>query len=436
MPKRTTLTTQEYLRNALLPAATETYTVIPHGVIIDKTHEILTARGFVVERELYRCNEGASIAQGVYHLKFSEDPDMGLLFAWTNSYDKSVRFKCCIGGYVHVSLATMISASFGSWGRKHTGSADTEANDTILSQIENADDFFKSLVADKEAMMNVSVTEQQRAEFMGRLYFEHEALTAEQMGMIREQFNKPSFVYNGKPDSVWCMYNAIVYSLQKAHPRTWMDQQRAMHWLVCEHFKINMNVLGVIPENKDAVIEQITDPNQLNIIDEIQSIERVDPLTPEGAAVMANANANGDSITTVESMTLEQVKERFPDTSALGVVILETPEEPILPTTEDTFTLDENPRAIPEEKAKEKTEEEPWNLKKGMDEAAFILEAQAKTNASVEGEPIVIGETVKEPEAIEAIDDSSWPCLGCGEMQGGDAIFHDGQLCTKCNDKK
>lgn len=407
MPKRTTLTTQEYLRNALLPAATETYTVIPHGVIIDKTHEILTARGFVVERELYRCNEGASIAQGVYHLKFSEDPDMGLLFAWTNSYDKSVRFKCCIGGYVHVSLATMISASFGSWGRKHTGSADTEANDTILSQIENADDFFKSLVADKEAMMNVSVTEQQRAEFMGRLYFEHEALTAEQMGMIREQFNKPSFVYNGKPDSVWCMYNAIVYSLQKAHPRTWMDQQRAMHWLVCEHFKINMNVLGVIPENKDTVIEQITDPNQLSIIDEIQAIK-----------------------------TSEKVEAVTPETSPLGEASLETPEEPILPTTEDTFTLDENPRAIPEEKAKEKTEEEPWNLKKGMDEAAFILEAQAKTNASVEGEPIVIGETVKEPEAIEAIDDSSWPCLGCGEMQGGDAIFHDGQLCTKCNDKK
>ena len=407
MPKRTTLTTQEYLRNALLPAATETYTVIPHGVIIDKTHEILTARGFVVERELYRCNEGASIAQGVYHLKFSEDPDMGLLFAWTNSYDKSVRFKCCIGGYVHVSLATMISASFGSWGRKHTGSADTEANDTILSQIENADDFFKSLVADKEAMMNVSVTEQQRAEFMGRLYFEHEALTAEQMGMIREQFNKPSFVYNGKPDSVWCMYNAIVYSLQKAHPRTWMDQQRAMHWLVCEHFKINMNVLGVIPENKDTVIEQITDPNQLSIIDEIQAIK-----------------------------TSEKVEAVTPETSPLGEASLETPEEPILPTTEDTFTLDENPRAIPEEKAKEKASEEPWTLKQGMDEAAFILEAQAKTNASVEGEPIVIGETVKEPEAIEAIDDSSWPCLGCGEMQGGDAIFHDGQLCTKCNDKK
>lgn len=407
MPKRTTLTTQEYLRNALLPAATETYTVIPHGVIIDKTHEILTARGFVVERELYRCNEGATIAQGVYHLKYEQDPDMGLLFAWTNSYDKSVRFKCCIGGYVHVSLATMISSSFGSWGRKHTGSADTEANDTILSQIENADDFFKNLVADKEAMMQVSVTEQQRAEFMGRLYFEHEALTAEQMGMIREQFNKPSFVYNGKPDSVWCMYNAIVYSLQKAHPRTWMDQQRAMHWLVCEHFKISMNVLGGIPENKDTVSEQITDPNQLSIIDEIQAIE-----------------------------TSEKVETVTPETSTLGEVLETKPEEPILPTTEDTFSLDENPRAIPEEKAKEKTEEAPWTLKQGMDEAAFILEAQAKTNASIEGEPIVIGETVKEPEVIEAIDDSSWPCLGCGEIQGGDAIFHDGQLCTKCNDKK
>lgn len=424
MPKRTTLTTQEYLRNALLPAATETYTVIPHGVIIDKTHEILTARGFVVGKEIYRCNEGATIAQGVYHLKFSEDPDMGLLFAWTNSYDKSVRFKCCIGGYVHVSLATIISASFGSWGRKHTGSADTEANDTILSQIENADEFFKSLVADKEAMMNVSITEQQRAEFMGRLYFEHEALTAEQMGMIRDQFNKPSFTYNGKPDSVWCMYNAIVYSLQKAHPRTWMDQQRAMHWLVCEHFKINMNILGVIPENKDTVNEPITDPNQLSILDEIKEVEKGEPR-------IAFVNEASNSSTTVES-----TETPASQTSALGDELSSKVEEPILPTSEDTFTLDENPRAIPEEKAKEKTEEEPWTLKQGMQEASFILEAQAKTNASVEGEPIVIGKTVKTPEAVEAVDDSSWPCLGCGEIQGADAIFHDGQLCTKCNDKK
>lgn len=410
MPKRTTLTTQEYLRNALLPAATATYTVIPHGVIIDKTHEILTARGFVVEREIYRCNEGATIAQGVYHLKYEADPDMGLLFAWTNSYDKSVRFKCCIGGYVHVSLASIISSTFGSWGRKHTGSADTEANDTILSQIENADEFFKNIVADKNAMMAITITEQERAELMGRLYFEHESLTAEQMGMIRDQFNKPSFTYNGKPDSVWNMYNAIIYSLQKAHPRTWMDQQRAMHWFICEHFKINMKILGVIPENKDTVNEQIANPNQLNIIDEIAEVEKIKPVTPE------------------EAFT--------PETSTLGEVLETKPEEPILPTTEEQFSLDENLLESPEEKTEEKTTEEPWSLKQGMEEAAFIMEAQAKTNASVEGEPIVIGETVKEPEAIEAIDDSSWPCLGCGEIQGGDAIFHDGQLCTKCNDKK
>src|ERR1019366_4018691 len=99
MPKRATLTTQDYLINAALPVQTETYTVISHGDVIKKTKEVLAAKGFEIERELYRCNDGAQVAQGVYHLKYGDDPDMGMMFAWSNSYDKTMRFKCSIGGY-------------------------------------------------------------------------------------------------------------------------------------------------------------------------------------------------------------------------------------------------------------------------------------------------------------------------------------------------
>ncbi len=404
MPKRTTLTTQEYLRNALLPAATATYTVIPHGVIIDKTHEILAARGFVVEREIYRCNEGATVAQGVYHLKYGDavDPDMGILFAWTNSYDKSVRFKCCIGGYVHSSLASVISSSFGSWGRKHTGTADTEANDTILSQIENADEFFKAILADKEAMMKIKITPEQRAEAMGHLYFEHEALTGEQMGLIRDEFNEPSFKYNGEPDSVWCMYNAIIYSLQKAHPKTWMDQQRAMHWFICEHFNIQMSVFNKAEQNKDTAETPSSDPNQLDIITEINKVEKENGLISE---------------------TSEGIQEPVQD-------VEEKVEEPIFPITEETFSLDEKPTKIPEEN----TEEKSFVIQDENKEPSFILEAEEKTVVTETSNVIAV-----QPEnsiSTENIDDSSWPCLECGELQGPEAIFCEGQLCTKCNDKK
>ena len=59
MPKRATLTTQEYLITASLPEATETYTVIPHGAVIQKTKDLITKKGLIIEREFYRCNDGA-----------------------------------------------------------------------------------------------------------------------------------------------------------------------------------------------------------------------------------------------------------------------------------------------------------------------------------------------------------------------------------------
>ena len=88
--KRSTLTTQDYLTNAPLPEATDSYTVIPHGMIIQNTKDILTKKGFEIERELYRCNPGAQVAQGIYHIKYGNDPDMSMMFAWSNSYDKSM----------------------------------------------------------------------------------------------------------------------------------------------------------------------------------------------------------------------------------------------------------------------------------------------------------------------------------------------------------
>src|SRR5437870_1680629 len=120
MPKRAGVTTKEHLTSAPLPEQTDTYTVIPHGFVINKTKEVLDRKGFDIVRELYRCNESADVAQGVYHLKFEgeQDPEMGMMFAWSNSYDKSMKFKCSVGGYLNSSQSIIISGNMGSWGRK------------------------------------------------------------------------------------------------------------------------------------------------------------------------------------------------------------------------------------------------------------------------------------------------------------------------------
>lgn len=277
MAKRAVKTTEDYLINASLPEATETYTVIPHGAIINKVRSALAAKGLVIERELYRCNDGAQVAQGVYHLKYGTDPDLGMLFAWSNSYDKSMRFMCSSGAFVHKSLASIIGGNMGTFGRKHTGTADQEVFETIDEQIENADAYFAELIADKEIMKNISVSEEARAEFMGRIYFVNELVTGEHLSMIKQEFNKPSFEYDGVQNSLWAMYNSIIYVLQRAHPRTWMTQQRMVHYLLCNHFNVKAGIVAVAEQNSSTPeLDHEVDPKQTSLLEEFAKVETHD----------------------------------------------------------------------------------------------------------------------------------------------------------------
>lgn len=362
MSKRPSTTTHEYLINAALPEQTDTYTVIPHAAVISRTKDALAQKGFVIEREFYRCNDGAQVAQGVYHLKYGNDPDMGMLFAWANSYDKSMRFKCSIGAYVHASLAAIIGGNMDTFGRKHTGSADEEVFDKIDEQISNAELYFNKLVDDKEAMKLLVAAPELRAEFMGRIYFINELVTGEQLGIVKAEFKKPSFNYTGIENSVWEMYNAIIFALQKSHPKTWMDQQRMVHYLLCKNYNITPDF--VQPESLP-----VREHNpQLDLEEVIKEVEQEEKLKEKAALA--------------EELILEQP----------GHLLNE-------------ITLEDEP------------EQAPWH-----DEPAAVFEDAASLSLEVP-EPVL-------DEAME--DDSLWPCLSCGEMQGVNAVFHDGQLCDKC----
>lgn len=268
MARRPIKTTQEYLVNAPLPEQTETYTVISHQTVIDGTKKTIEAMGFEIDREFYRCNEGAQVATGIYHLKYGDDSDIGMLFAWANSYDKSMRFQCSVGGYVHESLVPFIGGNMGSWGRKHTGDAKNEAIDTINSQLINAEEYFKQLITDKNIMKTIHVSEIKRAEFIGKLYFQNDILTTEQLSIVKQEFTKPSHFVSGVDNSLWQMYHAILVALQKAHPKTWMEQQRLLYSLVSAEFLTVNKQDSVSTVKKPVVIS-----NQLDLEEVIQEIE-------------------------------------------------------------------------------------------------------------------------------------------------------------------
>ena len=131
---------KSFVLDAPLPSHGDTYTVISHKYVIDTTKQMLANSGFTVTDEKYRANNSGEVAQGIYHIKklgVEQDSELGMMFAWTNSYDKSIRFQCSIGAYVMACSNGMVCGEL-NYARKHTGTADHEIKMQISSQIKNA----------------------------------------------------------------------------------------------------------------------------------------------------------------------------------------------------------------------------------------------------------------------------------------------------------
>ena len=402
MGKRASTTTKDFLINATLPQETETYTVISHEFIINKTAEVLTRNNFSVLNEFYRSNEIGSVANGIYHLNCDKDPDLGMMFAWSNSYDKSLRFRCTIGGYVHLSNNRVISNEVGAWGRKHTGSADDETANTIEGQITNAEEFFKQLIHEKNAMKSILVPNKVRAELTGCMYFVNELLTSEQLAIVKAEYKKPSFDYGVEPTSLWAMYNAILTSLQKAHPKTWMEQQRLIHYFLTNAFSIKPLAIA----EAEAAIEKA----QLTIFDDPNYVDNRGEEFTESDTLSEDT----DHIENEEVKVEEEVAQTNPLPESVSSV------------TDSVSEIDFSDATTME------LLEEPIVTNPGHSNANEVTEETAEFLHAVHSEEI----PAEEIQIFELNEDNTWPCLECGKPQGPDAIFNDGQLCTECFNKK
>jgi hypothetical protein len=278
MPRKIENTSKAHLISVPLPNHAASYTVISHQFIIDYAFQSLTNAGFGIVDEEYRCTADGQIAQGIYKLNFNNDPELSMMFAWTNSYNKLVKFKCVVGAYINNTGSVMISGEVGSWVRKHTGTADTEVKSTIDNYITNANMYYNQLCSDKAAMELVALNRRKQSQLLGVLFAEYEILTTEQASMIRDQMKRPQQVFTNT-ESLWAFYNYVTNALQSSHPKTWMEDQRILHYFIGTICDFSASVQSVTAQIPVAVIEPIEDqtvfidPNQTNLLDQIAAAE-------------------------------------------------------------------------------------------------------------------------------------------------------------------
>tara|TARA_R110000737_G_C14613653_1_gene491474 strand:+ start:831 stop:1685 length:855 start_codon:yes stop_codon:yes gene_type:complete len=254
-------TTAEELSLAPLPTYDgDTYTIIRHKFIIDATRSLLATHGFIITNEIYRNNHGSNVAQGIYYIESTKDKELGMMFAWTNSYDKSTRFQCGIGAQVFVCGNGMIAGDMASYARKHTGNADQEAFNHIGNQIKKANKHFITLIKDRDSLKKYFLNKKAQSELAGRLFLDENLISGAQMGILKKEMTKPSYDYNCDLDNAWTFYNHVTHSLKVSHPKTWMSDQKKFHDFMTAELLSHKNL-----HNFDQDPE-IVDPNQTSIL--------------------------------------------------------------------------------------------------------------------------------------------------------------------------
>jgi hypothetical protein len=360
--------TKDYLVAIPLPNHADTYTVISHESIIQYAYAELANQGFGIVSEEYRCTQDGQIAQGVYRLQYEKDPELSLMFGWANSYNKQMRFKCAMGTYVNTNGTVMIAGEMGSYTRKHTGTADTDTIQSMKDQITNAYMYYDQLAADKDRMKAIELTTKRQAELLGVLFAEYEILNSEQTSFVHQQMNKPSFFYNGGKNTLWSFYNHVTLALQQSHPRTWMEDQRMLHWVITNEFNqiTPVEAVEITTPMEDPLDSNYGQPeNQTNLLVQIAEIEaqQEEPSTVTLDEVIEYTDPQGNTfeapvvetfVEVLEEKMVEQVKE---DTKVLEAMVWGT--TPSMEPTPEEHAIFEAEQSKQEEFAWELPEEEP-----------------------------------------------------------------------------
>jgi len=240
-----------------------------------------------------------------------------------------MRFKCGIGAIHKANSTSLVCGDMGSWARKHTGSADTETKETIEQQVKLAKVYYEQLCADKEVMKKINLDVRKQSQILGMLFAEHDILTTEQASMIKQQMSRPTYKCS-EPGTLWEFYNFVTIALQQSHPKTWMEDQRVLHWFISDTFKFdkvneapaatsddqgpaeenevneatvdNKATVDTIPENST---EETKDPAQVDLVDMIAEVEAMsDTFDAEMQEIKADAEMQ-------EMKTEEIIKEKI-----------------------------------------------------------------------------------------------------------------------------
>lgn len=218
--------------SAPVPLQTPTYTPVPHSVLISNLiHKINQIDRFqIVGEDIYVDRSGEKMVGFVTvknrHIENDPDYDFNMMLGYKNSYDKSMAVGLAIGLKVMICENGVVSGDMLSFRRKHTGTALQELNEKIDEGIILMEEKYPVILNDIEMLRDFQMTQKQKAELLGVMYFEENLVTPTQLSIVKREFNESAHF---RGNTLWDLYNNVTESLKQSHPLNHIEDHIRLH---------------------------------------------------------------------------------------------------------------------------------------------------------------------------------------------------------------
>jgi hypothetical protein len=227
---------REELFAVIVPEETDSYSPVSHESIITNVDKELKRKGIVITSETYNVGRFGEQLIGNMNIQYKEHTDLGMRLAFRNSYDKSMSVAFVAGTHVWICGNGMIGGEI-QFLRRHTGNVVHELREKIALTAEQLEEHFHKMLRHSKRMQEIQMSKRIISELSGRLFIEHELITATQLGVIKREIIAPTFD-EFKDENLWSFYNYVTYSLKTAHPTKFIEQHKDFHEFVEQEFNL------------------------------------------------------------------------------------------------------------------------------------------------------------------------------------------------------
>ena len=238
---------------APLPARTTSYSPVSHAEVISAIEANAKKNNLtIVKRRMYsnilgtRVTSFFDVEDGT---EFGKEHGLKMMFGYRNSYDKSMSVAFVAGATVWICENSCISGDMMAFKRKHTGTVATELKAKIQVGIDRMKNEFGKLLLEVDVMKNYSLTQRQKAEVLGVMYFERNIVTPTQLSIVKREITQSE---NFKEDNAWSLYNNVTESLKKSHPITVIQDHIKFHGFMRE-------IVGISPDLAEEELVEAVD---------------------------------------------------------------------------------------------------------------------------------------------------------------------------------